>query len=387
MSRARIIVGDCRIELPKMEAGSVHCCVTSPPYWGLRDYGVEGQIGLEPSFDAWLDEMVQVFREVKRVLRDDGTLWLNIGDAYAGNRPGGMTGSTLEGGQGGQSETRKASMTQSRRRDNAMIPRSDRAIEGCKPKDLIGMPWMLAFALRADGWYLRSDIIWHKPNPMPESVRDRPTKSHEYIFLLSKSEKYFYDAEAIVERCSENTHARVAKTDGDLPAIGGQKKAGGSNRTYSGNTPKVAGWASGPGSHDSIEHNRGERVPGVNPKAAAVELTSSRRGQPKQNGSFSAATAGKVLVRNSRSVWTISTEGFDGAHYATFPRELASRCIKAGCPADGVVLDPFGGTATTAEVAIKHGRRAVCIELNSEYAKLAEKRLSDRVPLFAGGDA
>lgn len=349
MNQAQIIVGDCRQVLATLEAGSVHCCVTSPPYWGLRDYGVDGQIGLEASFDLWLEEMVSVFREVKRVLRDDGTLWLNIGDAYnAGTSAkrkaprtnvdvGGWADSECDGGA----------------RLNAL---------GLKTKDLIGMPWELAFALRRDGWYLRSDIIWHKPNPMPESVRDRPTKSHEYIFLLSKGPKYYYDADAIVEACSENTHARIAQ-DVD--------RQNGSTRTYGGTR-----------SHRPMK-TVVRQQPGVNPKAAAIE-PGDHRGRPKQNASFAAATAGRVLVRNSRSVWTIPTEGFDGAHYATFPRELAGRCIKAGCPAGGLVLDPFGGTATTAEVALKLGRRAVCIELNPEYAALARKRLSDRVPLFAG---
>ncbi|GMV26905.1 MAG: hypothetical protein AMXMBFR58_29360 [Phycisphaerae bacterium] len=384
----RIITGDCRQVLPTLEAGSVNCCVTSPPYWGLRDYGVDGQIGLEASFDGWISEMVAVFREVRRVLADSGTLWLNCGDAYAGNRKGNDGNDTSTLTKRADGTRKRDSMTQSRRRDNAPVPRSDRAIHGYKPKDLIGMPWRLAFALQADGWYLRKDIIWHKPNPMPESCKDRPTTAHEYIFLMSKSPRYYYDADAIVEPCSANTHARVAKTDGELPAIGGAKKAGGGNRTYSGNTPKVSGWASGPGAHDTIKHNsggrklgdKGERADGDENRAAA----GSRMGR---GAGWREDPASQVLVRNSRSVWTMPTEGYDGAHYATFPRELARRCILAGCPAGGLVLDPFGGTGTTGEVALKLGRRAVLIELNPEYAKLALERIGDRVPLFAGGSA
>lgn len=293
-----------------MDAGSVHCCVTSPPYWGLRDYGVDGQIGLESSFDGWLAEMVAVFACVKRVLRDDGTLWVNIGDAYA------------------QAEIRHRNGT-SENFDRPSCRESNqtgrKVSSGLAPKNLIGMPWRLAFALQADGWYLRSDIIWHKPNPMPESVRDRPTKAHEYIFLLSKSERYFYDADAIAEPVTDEEY----RTEGKIrPTADGGK---------------------------------------------GFEIRGGLHNQ-----------AGGRATKNARTVWTIPTEGFAGAHYATFPRELAGRCIKAGCPAGGLVLDPFGGTGTTAEVALKLARRAVIVELNPEYVAMARKRLTDRVPLFSG---
>lgn len=342
-----ILTGDCRAVLPTLGAGSVQCCVTSPPYWGLRDYGVDGQIGLEASFDGWLAEMVEVFGQVRRVLRDDGTLWLNCGDAY----------------NAGTSARRKASATA----DHGGW--SDEAIDrrvharGLKPKDLIGMPWRLAFALQADGWWLRQCIIWHKPNPMPESTRDRPTTSHEYIFLMAKSPSYYYDADAIVEACSPNTHARVSQ---DIENQMGSDRANGGSRS----------------SRPMKTVLRDQ--PGVNPKAAAID-PGDHRARPKQNGSMSSAIVGKVLVRNSRSVWTMPTEGYKGAHYATFPRELARRCILAGSPAGGVVLDPFGGTGTTAEVALLTGRRAVVIELNPEYVGMIRQRLATRAPLFAGG--
>ena len=210
-----ILTGDCRDILPTLPEKSVHCCVTSPPYWGLRDYGVDGQIGLEASPEEFIAEMVNVFREVHRVLRDDGTLWLNLGDTYAGSRGQSLRGgppsvsSTLAGnGHRGGGPKLSGMTTVSRRLDNAVIPRSDFLIPGLKPKDLAGIPWRVALALQADGWYLRCDIIWHKPNPMPESVTDRPTKAHEYMFLLSKSEKYYYDHEAIKEPVSGSAHAR-----------------------------------------------------------------------------------------------------------------------------------------------------------------------------------
>lgn len=368
-----VLQGDCRSVLPTLAAGSVHCCVTSPPYFGLRDYGVAGQIGLEANTDAWLAEMVAVFGAVRRVLRDDGTLWVNIGDAYAGSGRGGnptRDSSTLQGSK----KSQKASMV-----NRGAI--TDTA--GLKAKDLIGLPWRLAFALQADGWYLRSDVIWHKPNPMPESVTDRPTKAHEYLFLLSKGPRYYYDAAAIYEPVTGNAHARA---------------------------PKVSHWMEGEGSHAVIRNN------GVHPKAQAIEAGNHKGPRPKQNSSFSAAVAstrtGKMMppiggkkhagnngnptysgeareareARNARTVWTIPTEAYKGAHYATFPRELVRRPILAGCPVGGTVLDPFGGTGTTAEVAVKTGRRAVLVELNPEYVAQIRQRL-ESVALFAGGAA
>ncbi|MGE0854247.1 MAG: site-specific DNA-methyltransferase [Hyphomicrobiaceae bacterium] len=371
--------GDCIEVMASLEAESVHCVVTSPPYWGLRDYGVDGQIGLEPTPEAWCARLVEVFREVRRVLRPDGVLWLNIGDSYATGA--GKVGDHPGGGNDGERARRCAPGTPLNRMPTA----------GLKPKDLIGQPWLLAFALRADGWWLRSEVIWNKPNPMPESVRDRPTKAHEQVFLLTKSASYYYDQEAVRERGQD--------------------------------------W--GPRDRTCTKHN-GEAF-----RAA---------GQPPHRGLTNGdASAG----RNARSVWTIATEPFSEAHFATFPTELARRCILAGtsakgcCPACGVpwqrvvermewpgraysatkydaatragplpgsrqayramgiegppaptttgwhpacacnagepipctVLDCFGGSGTTGLVADQLGRDAILIDLNPEYAEMARCRI------------
>ena len=340
MSEWLIHHGDVLAVLPTLPEASVHCCITSPPYWGLRDYGVDGQLGLEPTPDAYVARMVQVFREVRRVLRDDGTLWMNMGDSYAGGGRGGnptAASSTLQGSLASQEAARvKRRMTSSRRRDDAEIPRSDVAVPGLKTKDLVGMPWRLAFALQADGWYLRQDIIWHKPNPMPESVRDRCTKAHEYIFLLSKSERYYYDFEAMQEPVSGTAHARGSGVNAKIAV--------------------PAGWdtSKGEGGHGSI-HRSGAR--------------------PRQNVSFSSAVKDLVERRNRRSVWTVATAPFADAHFATFPPKLIEPCVLAGCPAGGTVLDSFTGSGTTGAVALEHGRNFVGIELNADYIKLARKRI------------
>jgi len=328
-------VGDCRAILPTIGAESVQCCVTSPPYWGLRDYGGHAeQLGLESSPEAFLDEMVAVFREVRRVLRKDGTCWLNMGDGYCG-APGGHQGQT------GERSTRTFTA-------RILMEKKGR---GLKRKDLVGMPWRLALALQADGWFLRADIIWHKPNPMPETVRDRPTKAHEYIFLLSKSESYFYNAEAIKEPVSGTAHAR---------------------RGYK--TPDGWDTSKGNGGHGVFHKNGREkgqyRTPGVGPK-------SSRPGSGvKANESFHASVVDLVSSRNKRSVWTVPTRPFKGAHFATYPPELITPCILAGSRPGDVVLDPFGGSGTTGQVALELGRSALLIELNPEYAQLIEKRTS-----------
>ena len=313
--------GDVLDRLRAMPDGSVHCCVTSPPYWGLRDYGCDGQIGLEATVDEWVAQMVAVFREVRRVLRDDGVFWLNLGDAYAGSNGAQSRGadypasSSLEGG------------SMLRARQIAAHPQglsgtgSLKRTPGLKPKDLIGMPWRVAFALQADGWYLRSDVVWSKPNPMPESVTDRPTKAHEYVFLLTKSARYFYDSEAIREdataaprKCGANSRANVAhKQDGH-----GRRHAG-----------------------------FNERYDFENPPAG----------------------------RNARTVWTIATQPYPEAHFATFPEALAEKCILAGSPSDGTVLDPFAGSGTTGAVCVRYGRAFIGIELNPEYVTLTEKRI------------
>jgi DNA modification methylase len=295
--------GDCRETMKRWASEGVKAqmCVTSPPYYGLRDYGHDGQIGLEETPEQYIAAMVEVFRCVRDVLADDGTLWLNIGDSYAGSGkvPAGNLGKT-------HNERHMEHATSS-----GLVP------EGCKPKDLIGIPWALAFALRADGWVLRQDIIWHKPNPMPESVRDRCTKAHEYIFLLTKSQKYFFDFETIKEK---------AKTP---PTV--RDKAG---EGYHADYAKGDRFSSG------------ERVWGADGK------------------------------KNKRSVWTVATKPYSGAHFATFPPDLIEPCILAGSPVGGVVLDPFMGSGTTAQVALQLQRQYLGCELNPDYKVLQEKRIA-----------
>jgi DNA modification methylase len=374
----QIIAGDCRSVLATLPAESVHCCVTSPPYFGLRDYGIAEQIGLEATPEAFVAELVAVFREVRRVLRDDGTLWLNLGDGYAGSTmTGGNAGINASGGADGFKQRRQFA------RKNET--------PGLKAKDLIGIPWRVAFALQADGWYLRQDIIWSKLNPMPESVQDRCTKAHEYLFLLSKSPTYFCDMAAIAE---EAIHAGKEVTLGEKSLSRGQ--ATGANVAASGN-----------GLADSVT---------------------------------------VAATRNKRSVWTVATQPFKEAHFATFPPDLIVDCIKAGAPAQccetcgaawerveertpmvldrsdrthdrgqtrasgtmleaptrvtlgfapscacpvntgtgrGVVLDPFGGAGTTGLVADREQRDAILIELNPTYAAMAEARIRGDAPLFA----
>lgn len=331
MSATTLLHGDALTVLRTLPDGAARCCVTSPPYFGLRDYGVEGQIGLEPTPDAYVARLVEVFREVRRVLRDDGTLWLNLGDSYAAAR-GGTTppAETLAGGANGWMPD--GSRTNRSRRDGYNPSRDARAI-GLKHKDLIGIPWRVAFALQADGWYLRSDIIWHKPNPMPESVRDRPTKAHEYLFLLSKAERYFYDADAIAEPA-------VGTTLHDLTVQG---------YTAPGQTPQS-------GSRKQDGHGR--RHAGF-----------SNAGIPP------AIESGVPPTRNARSVWTIATKPYKGAHFATMPPALAERCVLAGSAPGDTVLDPFGGSGTTAAVATAHARAALHIDLNPAYHDLAADRI------------
>ena len=326
-------IGDALTELRKMPDKSVNCCVTSPPYWGLRDYKVDGQLGLEETPEEYVDRLVGgVFHEVFRVLCDDGTLWVNIGDSYnAAGRTG--HGTRIGYKQG----TNRASATGA----DACRP----SAAGLKEKDLVGIPWMVAFALRADGWYLRSDIIWSKKNCMPESVKDRPTKSHEYIFLLSKSASYYYDHEAIREPYAEVSIARAGRNsypnEERALAFPGQP----SFRDRGEGTIKLYA-----ASHKGSSFNKG--------KTASHQLERASEGEREDN------PAG----RNKRSVWDISTKPFFGAHFAVFPPDLIEPCILAGCPEGGVVLDPFTGSGTTGEVALKNFRRFVGIELNPIYA-------------------
>jgi DNA modification methylase len=298
----RLYQGDVLDVLREMDEGSVQTCVTSPPYWGLRDYGDQGQLGLEPTPGEYVARMVEVFREVRRVLRGDGTLWLNLGDSYFGSGKGPTAPTGMHGANG------------------TPVPiRGVYTHETIKPKDLVGIPWRVALALQDDGWWLRSDIIWAKPNPMPESITDRPTRSHEYLFLLTKSARYFYDYKAVQEPLSSTPeqYLRAGKSVRDNHAFG-----------------EVAGRPLGPSSFATVPDGR-----------------------------------------NARSVWTITTKPYSGAHFATFPPELPSRCIKAGSASGDLVLDPFSGAATTALVARGLGRRAVGIELNPEYLAISAERL------------
>jgi DNA modification methylase len=287
----------------------VQTCVTSPPYFGLRDYGHDGQIGLEQTPEEYVAAMVEVFRCVRDVLADDGTLWLNLGDTYASawvcNRRNVVGSGSMENGK----------------REN----RPNRLVNGLKEKDLIGIPWRVAFALQADGWYLRQDIIWHKPNPMPESVTDRCTKAHEYVFMFSKKPRYYFDHEAIKEPLAPSSVARLAQ-------------------------PTLA------------QQTGSTRVPG------------------KTNGNMKAVVNGET--RNRRSVWTVTTKPYKGAHFATFPMELIEPCILSGSKFGDVVLDPFMGSGTTAAVSIKHGRKYLGCELNPQYDHLQQERIEAQGSLF-----
>ena len=375
MPNARILIGDARKRLAEIPDGSVRCVVTSPPYFGLRDYGtadyeggdptcehtisavdadrlavftervtrgdrttclkcgatrVDSQIGLEQTPDAYVSEMVGLFREVWRVLADDGTLWLNIGDSYAGGGGGNYnkTGVSQAGGQ---------HITNVRNRpewlENA----------GMKPKDLMGIPWRLAFALQADGWYLRSDIIWAKPNPMPESVRDRPTKSHEYVFLLSKSAKYYYDHEAVKEPLADSSWGRAER------AKSAKEKYGSPAR---------------PDSKQVID--------GIDQSHAYAGLATGRsNGYDTETGK-----------RNRRSVWTITTKPFRGAHFAVMPEALVEPCVLAGSQEGDTVLDPFTGSGTVAVVSLRFGRHFIGTELNPEYGEIAYNRITGDQPLM-----
>jgi DNA modification methylase len=343
----QILNGDCREVLRTLPDESVHCVVTSPPYWGLRDYGVDGQIGLEASAEVFVDTMVEVFADVHRVLRGDGTLWLNLGDSYASQGGPGWQG------KNGQRADRRFTLV----RDTVpMREVSRRAAHGLKPKDLVGAPWRIAFALQADGWYLRQDIIWSKPNPMPESVRDRCTKAHEYLFLLSKSERYYFDQEAIREE-SEYQPLDI------LPP---------------------AGWMIGKGSHTTI-HPDGRTPYAERTKRRAARTKDELNPERKRNGEDGLAASFRAITptRNKRSVWTVPTAPFGEAHFATFPPDLIEPCILAGCPKGGTVLDPFGGAGTTGLVADRLGRNAILIELNPEYAAMAERRLRGDAGMFA----
>lgn len=318
-----VLQGDALEVLKQLPAESVNMCVTSPPYFGLRDYGADRQIGLEDTPEEYISRLVDVFREVRRVLRDDGTLWVNIGDSYAGSwhgRNADGTGSSVNENKG---NIGSRAGTVKKKKDS------------CKPKDLIGVPWMLAFALRADGWYLRQDIIWQKPNAMPESVRDRCTKSHEYIFLLSKSQRYFFNAAAIQE---------PRHSDNNYPIAGSVGAFGNKNTRRRGSGNKEKKYRPAPGTP-----HLGGNIP----------------------------YSGERETRNKRDVWTVATNNYKRAHFAVFPEQLITPCILAGSPADGgVVLDCFNGAGTTGVVCAKLGREYIGIEINKEYVQLSNERIS-----------
>lgn len=295
--------GDALETLREMEDGSVDCCVTSPPYYGLRDYGVDGQVGLETSPDEYVRALVSIFAEVRRVLVSTGVLWVNIGDSYAAS-PG-------KGGNGPQSKNPNSGYP-------ASAPHRSRVLPGVKPKDLIGVPWTLAFALRADGWWLRSECIWWKPNALPESVRDRPHRDFEHVFQLTPSANYWYDPDSVkVPAAWERWGAQTPRKTADDRARGAQ----------------------------FVKERSRQQV---------LEIAGER---------------------NLRSVWAVNTEPFADAHFAVMPSEVVATCVKASCPSGGTVLDPFGGSGTTALVARRHGRRSILIELNESYCDLAARRL------------
>jgi len=339
----RIITGDCRDVLKTLPDESVHCVVTSPPYWGLRDYGVAGQMGLESTPNDFIIGMLDVFEKVRRVLRSDGTLWLNLGDSYCSTDKWG-------GGVGGN--TGKQTVAADGSVPSWAVRQRKAPIDGIKPKDLMGMPWRVALALQADGWYLRQDIIWSKPNPMPESVTDRCTKSHEYIFLLSKSDRYHFDQSAIAEPAAEATVSRLAQ---DIEAQEG------SHRAHAGG--KTNGTMKAVGKRIKMDGHIDRRKDGFNQRWDA-------QAEPR-------------ITRNKRSVWEVGTAPFKDAHFATFPPALIEPCILAGCPRGGVVLDPFGGAGTTGLVADRLGRNAILIELNPAYAEMGRARIGADAPLLA----
>lgn len=335
-----LLCGDAREELKKVPDASVHCCVTSPPYYGLRSYGIGtdgGEIGLEQTPDEYVAQLVAVFREVKRVLRDDGTLWLNLASSYAAS---GM------GGNPEDSEHRKQATN-----EGSLIP-GRKAPSGYKPKDMIPIPWIVGMALQRDGWYLRSDVIWHKPNAMVESVTDRPTKAHEYILLLSKCSSYYFDQDAIREPYDPKSFARYQY------AFGGSKAQA---MLDQGIRIRPRG----------MKEYNGQSIKDYEANGVQDPSDTERRIlDSMENGKG----------RNKRTVWTVTTQPFRGAHFATFPIELIRPCVLAGSPVGGVVLDPFIGSGTTAVCAVREGRSAIGIELNPEYLEIAKERISTTQP-------
>lgn len=336
---SELICGDALSELKLMASDSINCVVTSPPYFGLRDYGIAGQIGMEATLPEYVSRLVAVFDEVRRVLKPSGTAWLNLGDSYSGSGRGGNP----EDSPHQKQKTNRGCIVGQTARDAATTNGAgDDRLKGFKPKDLIGAPWSVAFALRDAGWWLRQDIVWAKPNPMPESVTDRCTRAHEMIFMLTKSARYYYDQDAIAEQ-----------------SIGMDRVRDKQNGT-------------------TTKHSDGGRF---------TQKPDKQRGHKRTHAGFNdrwdamSKDEQCSAMRNKRSVWTVATKPYPGAHFATFPPEIAETCILAGCPRAGVVLDPFGGSGTVAEVALKHGREYVLIDLNPKYVELQKERLA-RYPIL-----
>ncbi len=355
----RIMVGDVFDKLRELVNDSVDCVVTSPPYWGLRDYGIAGQIGLEKTMAEHIEVMVAVFREVRRVLNPSGTVWLNYGDCYA-TTPNGRSAS----------DTKRLGNDDRTFRDKPFS-----TIQGkLKAKDLCMIPNRLAIALQDDGWYVRSEIIWHKPNPMPESITDRPATAHEKIFMLTKSPRYFYNAAAVRTALTDESVRRLSQ---DIEGQEGSTRANGGRKTNGAMKAKFpSGWQRGEGSHSTLDHNssraRGDKQRGHSRKHAGFNERWDKMTREEQQANGA----------NLKNVWSIPTHGFSEAHFATFPPRIPEICIKAGCPEGGVVLDPFGGAGTTAMVADRLKRDAIIIELNPAYVQIAEKRIYDDAPMF-----
>lgn len=342
INKATILVGDAVTRLRDIQCESVRTCVTSPPYWGLRDYGNDGQLGLEATPNEFVESLCQVFDEVWRVLADDGTLWVNLGDSYAGS----SLSRASNNGRAGYGNPREGTVS--------------RMGNGLKHKDLVGIPWRFAFAMQDRGWYLRQDIIWAKPNPMPESVTDRCTKSHEYVFLLTKNPRYYFDGDAIREPLAESSLARLAQ---DIENQTGSTRAHGGTKT------------------DGTMKATARMVK----KSDVTRGGFGRDGTPGRSD-HQGPTGGEEMVpegRNKRSVWNVGVASFKDAHFAVYPPELITPCILAGSAEGDTVLDPFSGSGTTGEVALKFGRNYVGCELNPDYARLSEKRITDALGLFA----
>lgn len=408
----KILLGDCLERLKQMETQSVNCIITSPPYYGLRDYGNDLQIGLEETPEDFIKKLTSVFHECKRVLKDDGTLWLNIGDSYAGT--------------GDKRDFKDPKYADGRNGQSVSLTKK---VVGCKGKDLIGIPWMLAFALRSDGWYLRQDIIWHKPNPMPEPVKDRCTKSHEYIFLLSKKPRYYFDYKAIQEPIKETAAKRLSQ---DIKSQNGSYEPSKCNVNMK-SVGKYKSAEQEASVRQGMNHNRGNNIvvlrKGLPKQKSFVDFLRSRTTVDKicqetglkksmvehwfrydESGfcypsvedwnkirwivddwsvEFAVIDAKMTEVtietdeigknsngmRNKRDVWSVTTKPFKGAHFATFPEDLIEPCVLAGSPVGGVVLDPFCGSGTTGVVAVRNEREFIGIELNKDYLDMAEKRI------------